>query len=47
MRKVAQRYPQATLEIDPNRGHWMIDDDRTAQTMARCIDWLDKHLETA
>lgn len=47
VRRVAALYPQSTLDIDPARGHWMIDDDRTAQTMARCIDWLDKHLETA
>lgn len=47
VRKVAARYPQSTLDVDSGRGHWMIDDDRTAQTMARCIEWLDKHLETA
>ena len=47
VRKVAALYPQATLRIDADRGHWVIGDQRTEETMTTCIEWLEQTLETA
>jgi len=47
VRKVAALYPQAELRVDANRGHWVIGDARTEETMTTCIHWLEQNLETA
>ena len=44
VRKVAKRYPQATLQVDENRSHWVIDDDRTDETVNRIVEWLGSAL---
>lgn len=47
VKKVAKRYPQATLQFDENRSHWVVDDDRTDETVARIVAWLDDSLPEA
>ena len=47
VKKVAKRYPQATLQFDQNRSHWVIDDDRTDETVDRIVTWLGQALPEA
>lgn len=44
VRRVASRYSQSELRVDPGRGHWVIDDSSTPAMMADIIDWLDRTL---
>lgn len=46
VRKVAARYPQATLQMDAQRGHWVVDDDRTPDTVDQIVDWLSTQATT-
>ncbi|MBR9813470.1 alpha/beta hydrolase [bacterium] len=45
--KIAARYPQATVQFDAQRSHWVIDDDRTDETVTRIVDWLGDALPEA
>lgn len=47
VRKVAKRYPQATLQFDNDRSHWVVDDERTEDTVKRIVDWLGEALPEA
>jgi pimeloyl-ACP methyl ester carboxylesterase len=40
VRKVAARYPGASLRHYPERGHWVIDDDQTDSMCAEIAAWL-------
>ncbi len=40
VRKVAARYPQASLRHYPERGHWVIDDEQTDEMVHAICGWL-------
>jgi len=43
VRKVAARYPQASLRHYPERGHWVLDDVDTDEMAAEIANWLQGH----
>jgi pimeloyl-ACP methyl ester carboxylesterase len=40
VRKLLSRYPQASHRFYPDRGHWVIDDDDTDDTVVSLCSWL-------
>lgn len=40
VRRIAARFPAATLRFWPERGHWVIDDDDTEQMIGEIVGWL-------
>lgn len=40
VRKLLSRYPQASHRYYPDRGHWVIDDDDTEDTVVSLCSWL-------
>lgn len=42
VRRIAKRYPQATLEFMPKRGHMMFFDQQAHEVGARILQWFDE-----
>lgn len=47
VKKVAARYPQATLRVYPERSHWVIDDALTEEMVHEFAGWLQPMVQRA
>ena len=47
VKRVAARYPQATLRVYPGRSHWVIDDAQTEDMVHEIAGWLQPMVQRA